>query len=160
MDLAFQYKRLCNLNLYRARQNYLYRKHLFDGKTYTDSREVVTSQATGHNWKVSGWTWSDDNTQATVTVTCQNNTSEVRTLNAEIHSDVVDEPTCVDEGKTMYTAMAKDPETEKSYVTFKNVTTPVNPDGHAFEAAVLAGLKRIRLIPKRGNILATRSITS
>ncbi|MDX8417088.1 hypothetical protein [Absicoccus intestinalis] len=107
---------------------------LFDGKTYTDSREVVTSQATGHNWKVSGWTWSDDNTQATVTVTCQNNTSEVRTLNAEIRSDVVDEPTCVDEGKTMYTATAKDPETGKSYVTFKNVTTPVNPDGHAFEA--------------------------
>lgn len=107
---------------------------LFDGKTYTDSREVVTSQATGHNWKVSGWTWSDDNSQATVTVTCQNNTSEVRTLNAEVRSDVVEEPTCVDEGKTTYTATAKDPETGKSYVTFKNVTTPVNPDGHAFEA--------------------------
>lgn len=75
-------------------------------KTITDtySEEIP---ATGHEWGDAQWTWNDDNTKATVTLTCAN-CGETKTLEAEITKEVLSEPTDKEDGAALYIAAVQD----------------------------------------------------
>lgn len=97
--------------------------------------KTVTVPATGHNWTPAGWTWSSDNSSAAVNLICKNNKNHKKTLEAQVTSVELSPATCTDEGETMVTAKAENPDKTGSYfVTFKKVYTPIDPNGHAYDA--------------------------
>ena len=59
--------------------------------------------ATGHAYAVSGWSWTSDNSAATLTLVCGNNAQHTVTLNASIAVTVVN-GTCSSFTRTTYTA--------------------------------------------------------
>ena len=79
----------------------------FEGKTYTDEKEV-TIPATGHDYELSGWTWAEDHSSATVTYTCKRDKAHVYTDEAVI-TVVRVEPKPEEDGSITYTATAEDP---------------------------------------------------
>ena len=74
----------------------------FDGKTYTDSKEVEIP-AIGHKYGKPVFTWSDDYSVANATFTCANDKTHVKKVDAKITSKITD-ATCTKAGKTVYTA--------------------------------------------------------
>ena len=54
--------------------------------TYTDTKEEVTETATGHNYKLNGFVWTEDHSGAYATFTCQNDSSHVQNVDATITS--------------------------------------------------------------------------
>jgi hypothetical protein len=76
---------------------------VFDGKTYTSSKEVTTSEASGHQLANPVWTWSEDYQSASVTLTCSVCGEQV-TENAVVTSQELMPATCTQNGKIRYTA--------------------------------------------------------
>ena len=74
----------------------------FEGKTYTDSKEVEIP-AIGHKYGEPVFTWSDDYSAANATFTCANDKTHVKKVDAKITSETVD-ATCTTEGRVTYTA--------------------------------------------------------
>ena len=74
----------------------------FEGKTYTDSKEVEIP-AIGHKYGKPVFTWSDDYSTANATFTCENDKTHVETVKATVTSKTTD-ATCTKAGKTVYTA--------------------------------------------------------
>ena len=60
----------------------------FDGKTFTDTKEV-TIEAIGHDWGEPTWEWAEDLSTATATFVCANDENHVKTLTATVTSEVV-----------------------------------------------------------------------
>ncbi len=58
----------------------------FEGKEYTDSKEV-SIPASGHDWSDPVWTWTDDYSSAAALFTCRNDETHTETLPAEISID-------------------------------------------------------------------------
>ena len=65
--------------------------------------ETMTIPATGHSWSLSGWQWNADNTSATATFTCENDSSHSTSISAQPTS-VTTDATCTETGQTVYTA--------------------------------------------------------
>ncbi|MBQ6655118.1 MAG: BspA family leucine-rich repeat surface protein [Erysipelotrichaceae bacterium] len=63
----------------------------------------VEQEAFGHDYEVTEWSWAEDYASATVTITCQRDTSHVETLEAGVTSQTID-PLCEVKGKIIYTA--------------------------------------------------------
>ena len=74
----------------------------FEGKTYTDSKEVGIP-AIGHKYGKTVFTWSDDYSAATATLTCENDNAHVLVKECVVTAKSV-EATCTKAGKTVYTA--------------------------------------------------------
>ena len=77
----------------------------FDGKTYTDSKEIEI-KAKGHKYGKPEFTWADDYSTANATFTCANDKTHVETVKAAVTSKTTD-ATCTEAGKTVYTATAE-----------------------------------------------------
>ena len=74
----------------------------FNGKTYTDSKEVGIP-AIGHKYGKPVFTWSDDYSTAKATFTCENDNAHVLVNECVVAAKSV-EATCTKAGKTVYTA--------------------------------------------------------
>ncbi len=76
----------------------------YGGETYTDEHRIEGGLATGHKYSADKieWSWSEGNLTATANLSCTK-CGTVRAETAEV-SNVVDEPTCKNTGKTTYTA--------------------------------------------------------
>ena len=74
----------------------------FEGKTYTDSKEVEIP-AIGHKYSKPVFTWSKDYSTATATFTCENDNAHVLVKECVVAAKSV-EATCTKAGKTVYTA--------------------------------------------------------
>ena len=78
---------------------------VFNGKTYTDSKETEI-KAIGHKYGAPVFTWSDDYSTAKATFTCANDKTHVETVKAAVTSKTT-AATCTEAGKTVYTATAE-----------------------------------------------------
>ena len=67
--------------------------------------ETMTDEntATGHAWGSPAWQWIEDHTGATAIFTCDNDSSHIESIPAEI-SSVGTGPTCIAGGEVVYTA--------------------------------------------------------
>lgn len=70
----------------------------------------VTVEKTSHNWGEPQWTWSEDHTQAQATFTCLNDDSHTITVDAAVTKNVIQDPTCTEDGAVEYTATADAPD--------------------------------------------------
>jgi len=79
------------------------------GKLFTDSegKTELTGgteiPALGHDWDTPTYVWADDHSTCTATKVCKHDNSHVVTEEGKVTS-VVTEPTCEEDGKTVYTA--------------------------------------------------------
>ena len=91
----------------------------FNGKNYTDTKDVEDIAATGHKWGEAKFTWSEDGKSATATFTCENDSAHTETVTATVTSAVKTEATCETKGTTTYTATVE--YNGKSYTDTKDV---------------------------------------
>ena len=102
----------------------------FDGKTYTDSKEIEI-KAKGHKYGEPEFTWSKDYSTVEATFTCENDKTHVETVKAAVTSKTTD-ATCTKAGKKVYTATA---EFEgKTYTDSKE--TEIKAIGHKYGTPV------------------------
>ena len=92
----------------------------FEGKQYTDSKEV-TLPAINHNYALDSWIWADDKESASVKFVCENDANHIETVDAIVSTDTT-HATCTSDGKIVYTAKAEF-EGQK-YSDTKEVTLP------------------------------------
>lgn len=78
-------------------------KVTFCGEEYTTSKTVILP-ATGHAYKLEGWTWAADYSGATVKLVCENKGC-VKTVDAQFINVVTTAPNCTENGKNVYTAV-------------------------------------------------------
>ena len=76
-------------------------KGTFDSKEYTDVKEVEIP-ASGHAYGTPEFNWSEDYQTCTVVFTCESCDNEQK-IECDITSETT-EPTCTEDGKTVYTA--------------------------------------------------------
>ena len=78
-----------------------------DGETFTDTQEIKTAEALGHDYAAT-FTWADDLSSATADITCQREGcgDTHGDVAATVTSEVTKEATCAEEGVTTYTATA------------------------------------------------------
>ena len=58
----------------------------------------------GHDWNEAVYTWNDDGSSCIASRTCKNDSDHVETAEADITSKPGKEPTCTENGETIYTA--------------------------------------------------------
>lgn len=78
-----------------------------EGKNYTDTKKVeipVIKPDHTHTYGDAVWTWADDYTSATATVTCVSGDDELSETTETIGYEVTLEPNCIEKGKVLYTA--------------------------------------------------------
>ena len=74
-----------------------------EGKTEIALSDTVISKL-GHSYGEPVWIWSEDGKSCTVTFTCDNDENHQESKEASITSTVKEEPTCTEDGITVYTA--------------------------------------------------------
>ena len=74
-----------------------------EGKTEIALSDTVISKL-GHSYGEPVWIWSEDGKSCTVTFTCDNDENHQESEEASITSTVKEEPTCTEDGITVYTA--------------------------------------------------------
>ena len=94
-----------------------------DGETYTDEQTVTGDPKTGHDWNAPTWNWSDDNSSATATFVCKNDSTHTETIPATMSEEVTKEPTTEEEGLKTVTASVTGPDGEP-YEDQKEVAIP------------------------------------
>lgn len=100
----------------------------FDGHSYSEDRTFPNEgSALGHAYGEPVWSWSEDHATATATFTCGNDASHVEVVTVDSTS-VHTEPTCDEEGKTVYTATVEF--NGETYTAEATVTFPAN--GHTY----------------------------
>ncbi|MBR4498841.1 MAG: hypothetical protein IKP08_09195, partial [Bacteroidales bacterium] len=77
----------------------------FEGKQYTDSKEV-TLPAFNHNYALDSWIWADDKESASVKFICENDANHIENVVAVVTTDTT-HATCTTDGKIVYTANAE-----------------------------------------------------
>ncbi len=102
-------------------------KVTFEGKEYTDSKEV-TLPALGHDYVIQ-WNWTEDFGTAKAVFTCQNDASHVISVDAVIVKQKVD-PDCEHDGRKVFTAKVTGPD-GKEYTDVQTVVIPAL--GHAYK---------------------------
>lgn len=70
------------------------------------SYEDLVIPAAGHAWKVQNWTWTTDGSEATANFVCSA-CRDQESVQAQITSEVIENPSCADRGSTLYTATAE-----------------------------------------------------
>ncbi len=98
-------------------------KATIDGKVFGSSKDESLS-AIGHNYGEPVWTW-DGYTDATAKFVCSNDNTHIENIVAAITS-VTTDPTCTEDGKTVYTATVTFE--EKTYTNTKTEILPAT--GH------------------------------
>ncbi|MCD8380743.1 MAG: leucine-rich repeat domain-containing protein, partial [Lachnospiraceae bacterium] len=93
--------------------------------TYTDPKEVITAQATGHTYGEPKFNWNDDHTECTATFTCTKEDDTQSVECEEITTDTTD-ATCTEDGSTVYTATCTFD--EKEYTGTDTIVIPAT--GH------------------------------
>ena len=101
-----------------------------EGKTYTDSKVIVTAEAGGHVYGDPVWTWAEDLSAAKVSRTCSICETVIE-ADAEITTTVEEAPTCTADGTGTITAKAMLDGTE-----FIAVKETVLPKSHTFKDGV------------------------
>ncbi len=76
----------------------------FNGKTYTDTKDLTDIPATGHSYGEPVWNWSEDGKTCTVTFICEKDETHKETPKVKITSAVKTPATCTEAGVTTYTA--------------------------------------------------------
>ena len=76
----------------------------FNGKTYTDTKDVADIPATGHSYGEPVWSWSEDGKTCKVTFTCEKDENHKKTPEVKVTSAVKTPATCTEKGVTTYTA--------------------------------------------------------
>ncbi len=84
---------------------------------------VVTVQGTGHNWGAPVWSWADDNSSASATFTCENDSTHTETVEATMSEEVTKEPTTEETGTKTITATVVGPDGE-TYTDSREVEIP------------------------------------
>ncbi len=75
----------------------------FNEVTYTDTKEE-TLEALGHDYDFNIFEWAEDGKSAKAVYVCHNDETHIVKYDAEITSEVTTNPTCINKGKTTYTA--------------------------------------------------------
>ena len=125
----------------------------YDGKDYTDTKEVEVP-ALGHKYK-GAIKWSEDFKSATAEFTCENCT-DVQTVEANVAAKT-DDATCTTGGKVTYTAKAelKDKDGKVLATATESKTVDVQALGHEYESkfdwAEDASSAKATLTCKRGD---------
>ena len=76
----------------------------FNGKTYTDTKDLTDIPTTGHSYGEPVWNWSEDGKTCTVTFICEKDETHKETPKVKITSVVKTPATCTEAGVTTYTA--------------------------------------------------------
>ena len=76
----------------------------FNGKTYTDTKDVADIPATGHSYGEPVWSWAEDGKTCKVTFTCEKDENHKKTPEVKVTSAVKTPATCTEKGVTTYTA--------------------------------------------------------
>ncbi|MBM6809390.1 InlB B-repeat-containing protein, partial [Faecalicoccus pleomorphus] len=66
----------------------------FNGKTYTDTKDVADIPATGHSYGAPVWSWSEDGKTCKVTFTCEKDENHKKTPEVKVTSAVKTPATC------------------------------------------------------------------
>ena len=75
-----------------------------EGQTYTDTKDVIDLQASGHKYGAPVFQWADDGKSCTVVFTCQNDATHTITEEAAVDATIETAATCSEMGTTRYTA--------------------------------------------------------
>ena len=102
----------------------------FNGKTYTDTKNLTDIPATGHSYGKPEWNWSEDGKTCTVTFTCANDKTHKETPEVKVASEVKTPATCTEAGVTTYTATVEF--NGKTYANTKEVAD-IPATGHSYE---------------------------
>lgn len=84
------------------------------------AEDVVISIDT-HNWGEPTYTWAEDNSAVTARRVCSYNSAHVETETVETTSEVTLQPTCINSGKTTYTATFTNPAFEPQTRTLPDI---------------------------------------
>lgn len=79
-------------------------KVIFEGESYTATKEVEDIEATGHSWGATTYEWTEDGAACTAKRVCENDGSHIETAQATVTSKESQTPTCTEKGETTYTA--------------------------------------------------------
>lgn len=101
-------------------------KGTFDSKEYTDVKEVEIP-ASGHAYGTPEFNWSDDYQTCTAVFTCETCDNEQK-IECDISSKTTD-PTCTEDGKTVYTATVSF--ADKEYTDTQEEV--ISATGHTYE---------------------------
>lgn len=107
------------------------------GEEHTDSKDVKTADALGHDWHLSDMIWTGDEesgfTKAEAKFVCNNDESHEGLVEAKLTEEVT-EPTCAEEGYTMYKAKVDAADSlNGAECTDVNFAKIKEPTGHAWE---------------------------
>ena len=100
--------------------------------TYSDT--VADIPAKGHSYGTPSYDWSSDNKSVTATCVCANDSSHIETETVNTTSTVTKKATCLEKGKTTYTATFTNAAFTKQTKTVENIAAL----GHAYKAVVTA----------------------
>ncbi|MBM6678264.1 LPXTG cell wall anchor domain-containing protein [Faecalicoccus pleomorphus] len=92
----------------------------FNGKTYTDTKDVADIPATGHSYGKPVWSWSEDGKTCTVTFTCEKDENHKESPKVTVTSAEKTPGTCTEKGVTTYTATVEF--NGKTYTDTKDLT--------------------------------------
>ena len=110
----------------RMGQNHFTATATLNGVTWTDERSV-TFPATGHTYGTPVWSWSEDNSAATITFKCLKG-DDTQTIDAAIEEPEITAATCTQAGSAVYTATATF--LDETYTDEKTVELPAA--GHTY----------------------------
>ena len=79
-------------------------KVIFEGESYTATKEVEDIEAIGHSWGATTYEWTEDGAACTAKRVCENDGSHIETAQATVTSKESQTPTCTEKGETTYTA--------------------------------------------------------
>ena len=92
----------------------------FNGKTYTDTKDVADIPATGHSYGEPVWSWSEDGKTCTVTFTCEKDENHKESPKVTVKSAEKAPATCTEAGVTTYTATVEF--NDQTYTDTKDLT--------------------------------------
>ena len=101
----------------------------FNGKTYTDTKDVADIPATGHSYGEPVWSWAEDGKTCKVTFTCEKDENHKKTPEVKVTSAVKTPATCTEKGVTTYTATVEF--NGKTYTDTKDLTD-IPATGHSY----------------------------
>ena len=102
----------------------------FNGKTYTDTKDLADIPATGHSYGKPVWNWSEDGKTCTVTFTCEKDENHKESPKVDVTSAVKKPATCTETGVTTYTATVEF--NGQTYTDTKDVAD-IPATGHSYD---------------------------
>lgn len=109
----------------------------FTGEENTDTKDAKFTEALGHEWDLNDviWTGDEENgfTKAVMKFVCENDKSHEELVEAKITKEVI-EPTCIEQGYTMYKALLGAKDSPTGYeITDYNFAKRKAATGHDWE---------------------------